>query len=170
MSNPLSNPSPVRSASQMLHTALHAGSGNPNIATVKVASISTNMTPSTPIVNTTPSAASYKFADLRKRQQIFIDGLINAGYSGKTTTRRAVVATAASLGYPDSFPWPSWLTADMDRRLARGVFNLPELAERVTERGTAKTLPNGYMLDPSTAGTMCATPERIGNMGNSPSA
>jgi hypothetical protein len=99
---------------------------------------------------------SYKFADLRKRQALFIDGLINAGYSGNSTTRRAVVATAASLGYPDSFPWPSWLTADLDRRTARGVFHLPELGERVTERAALGTLPKGFVQDPNSPGCMIA--------------
>ena len=111
-------------------------------------------TASTPTMTT----RSYKFADLRKRQALFIDGLINAGYSGTSTTRRAVVATAASLGYPDSFPWPSWLTADLDRRTARGVFYLPELGERVTERAALGTLPKGYTLDPANAGCMIASP------------
>lgn len=107
---------------------------------------------------TTPAPATYRFADLRKRQQIFIDALINAGYSGTYTTRRAVVATAARLGYPDSFPWPSWLTADLTRRQARGVFHLPELAERVSERATLGSLPAGYTEDPALPGTMIATP------------
>jgi len=106
--------------------------------------------------NTISPSRTYKFADLRKRQAIFIDGLINAGYSGGSTTRRAVVATAASLGYPDSFPWPSWLTADLDRRTARGVFHLPELAERVQERATLGTLPKGFLPDPSAPGCMIA--------------
>jgi len=101
---------------------------------------------------------TYKFADLRKRQALFIDGLINAGYSGNSTTRRAVVATAANLGYPDSFPWPSWLTADLDRRTARGVFHLPELGERVTERAALGTLPNGFVLDNANPGCMIAAP------------
>jgi hypothetical protein len=113
--------------------------------------------------STTPASAStappsYRFADLRKRQQVFVDALINAGYSGPHTTRRAVVATAASLGYPDSFPWPSWLTADMARRTARGVFSLPELAERVRERAGMGSLPTGYTHDPAVPGTMIATP------------
>jgi len=99
---------------------------------------------------------TYKFADLRKRQALFIDGLINAGYSGTSTTRRAVVATAANLGYPDSFPWPSWLTADLDRRTARGVFHLPELGERVTERAALGTLPQGFVLDRQQPGHMVA--------------
>jgi hypothetical protein len=42
-------------------------------------------TASTPTMTT----RTYKFADLRKRQALFIDGLINAGYSGNSTTRRA---------------------------------------------------------------------------------
>lgn len=109
-------------------------------------------TASTPTMTT----RSYKFADLRKRQALFIDGLINAGYSGNSTTRRAVVATAASLGYPDSFPWPSWLTADLDRRTARGVFHLPELGERVTERAALGTLPKGFVQDPNSPGCMIA--------------
>lgn len=105
---------------------------------------------------TTMTTRTYKFADLRKRQALFIDGLINAGYSGTSTTRRAVVATAASLGYPDSFPWPSWLTADLDRRTARGVFHLPELGERVTERAALGTLPKGFVQDPNSPGCMIA--------------
>jgi hypothetical protein len=109
-------------------------------------------TASTPTMTT----RTYKFADLRKRQALFIDGLINAGYSGNSTTRRAVVATAASLGYPDSFPWPSWLTADLDRRTARGVFHLPELGERVTERAALGTLPKGFVQDPNSPGCMIA--------------
>ena len=113
------------------------------------------MTASTP-TNTTMTTRTYKFSDLRKRQALFIDGLINAGYSGGTTTRRAVVATAASLGYPDSFPWPSWLTADLDRRTARGVFHLPELGERVTERAALGTLPTGFVQDPNNPGCMIA--------------
>lgn len=104
----------------------------------------------------TMTTRTYKFADLRKRQALFIDGLINAGYSGTSTTRRAVVATAASLGYPDSFPWPSWLTADLDRRTARGVFHLPELGERVTERAALGTLPKGFVQDPNSPGCMIA--------------
>lgn len=104
----------------------------------------------------TMTTRSYKFADLRKRQALFIDGLINAGYSGTSTTRRAVVATAASLGYPDSFPWPSWLTADLDRRTARGVFHLPELGERVSERAALGTLPKGFVQDPNSPGSMIA--------------
>lgn len=106
--------------------------------------------------NMTSPARTYKFADLRKRQALFIDGLINAGYSGSSTTRRAVVATAANLGYPDSFPWPSWLTADLDRRTARGVFHLPELGERVQERAALGTLPQGFVLDKNQPGCMIA--------------
>jgi len=117
-----------------------------------------SMTASNPTVSTMSNTNTYRFADLRKRQAIFVDGLINAGYSGTSTTRRAVVATAASLGYPDSFPWPSWLTADLDRRTARGVFYLPELGERVTERAALGTLPKGYTLDPANAGCMIASP------------
>ena len=114
-----------------------------------------SMTASTP-TNTTMTTRTYKFSDLRKRQALFIDGLINAGYSGNSTSRRAVVATAASLGYPDSFPWPSWLTADLDRRTARGVFHLPELGERVTERAALGTLPTGFVQDPNNPGCMIA--------------
>ena len=117
-----------------------------------------SMTASNPTVSAMSNTNTYKFADLRKRQALFVDGLINAGYSGTSTTRRAVVATAASLGYPDSFPWPSWLTADLARRTARGVFHLPELGERVTERAALGTLPKGYTLDPNNAGCMIASP------------
>ena len=138
------NPAPIH-ASQMLHDQLRKNT------------MSTPHTPAAaPAAAFIPTIPSYKFAALRKRQQLFVDGLINAGYSGDKTNRRAVVATAAALGYPASFPWPSWMTADMGRRLDRGVFLLPELAERVIERNTLKTLPAGYALDPSNAGCMIA--------------
>lgn len=112
----------------------------------------------TTVTPTAASTATYKFSALRKRQAIFIDALINNGYSGTTVTRRAVVATAGSLGYPDSFPWPSWLTADLSRRQARGLFFVPELAERVQERGATGSLPKGYVLDDSNPGCMIVPP------------
>lgn len=106
----------------------------------------------------TASTPTSTYASLRKRQQVFVDALIACGYSGASTTRRAVVTTAAHLGYPDSFPWPSWLTADLTRRTARGVFALPELAERVSERARAGSLPPGYTEDPAAPGCMISAP------------
>jgi hypothetical protein len=96
----------------------------------------------------------YKFAALRKRQALFVDALITAGFSGSRVTRQNVVLTAASLGYPDSFPWPSWLTANLERREARGLFFLPELAERVMERAELGTLPKGFVHDVNNPGYM----------------
>ena len=81
------------------------------------------------------------YADLKPRQQIFIDALLDDGCSGYTVTRKQVVATAERCGYPGSFPWPSWLTADMSRRIDRGVFSLPELGDRVDFRQADNTLP-----------------------------
>lgn len=148
------NPAPIH-ASQMLHDQFRKNTMSTPMTPAVASAPASN--PPSPFTPTTPP--SYKFADLRKRQQLFVDGLINAGYSGSSTTRRAVVATAASLGYPASFPWPSWMTACMARRLDRGLFHLPELAERVIERNTLKTLPAGYTLDhsiPSRTGCMIA--------------
>ena len=88
-----------------------------------------------------------KYDDLKERQQIFVDALLDDGCSGYTVTRRQVVATAERCGYPGSFPWPSWLTADMTRRIDRGVFSLPELGDRVEARSNndpaLDTLPEG---------------------------
>ena len=81
------------------------------------------------------------YADLKPRQQIFVGALLDDGCSGYTVTRKQVVATAERCGYPGSFPWPSWLTADMNRRIDRGVFSLPELGDRVDFRQSNNDLP-----------------------------
>jgi len=102
------------------------------------------------------------YDDLKDRQQIFVDALIDDGCSGYTVTRRQVVATAERCGYPGSFPWPSWLTADMTRRIDRGVFSLPELGDRVATRSASDTLPetmeymdNGLMAQDMAFSAVC---------------
>ena len=107
------------------------------------------------------------YKDLKERQQIFIDALISDGCSGYTVTRRQVVATAERCGYPGSFPWPSWLTADMTRRIDRGIFSLPELGDRVDARSkfdtnhtdglpeTMEYISNGLMAPDMTFSATC---------------
>ena len=102
------------------------------------------------------------YADLKERQQIFVDALVDDGCSGYTVTRRQVVTTAERCGYPGSFPWPSWLTADMDRRIDRGIFSLPELGDRVDVRQASDDLPetmeyisNGLMAQDMTMSATC---------------
>lgn len=102
------------------------------------------------------------YNDLKERQQIFVDALVSDGCSGYTVTRKQVVATAERCGYPGSFPWPSWLTADMSRRIDRGVFSLPELGDRVDMRQAADELPetmeyigNGLMAPDMTFSAVC---------------
>ena len=102
------------------------------------------------------------YSDLKERQQIFVDALVDDGCSGYTVTRRQVVATAERCGYPGSFPWPSWLTADMTRRIDRGVFSMPELGDRVDTRQANDTLPetmeyigHGLMAPDMTFSAMC---------------
>ena len=102
------------------------------------------------------------YTDLKERQQLFVDALVDDGCSGYTVTRRQVVTTAERCGYPGSFPWPSWLTADMDRRIDRGIFSLPELGDRVDVRQAADDLPetmeyisNGLMAQDMTMSATC---------------
>ena len=102
------------------------------------------------------------YADLKERQQIFVDALVDDGCSGYTVTRKQVVTTAERCGYPGSFPWPSWLTADMTRRIDRGVFSLPELGDRVDTRQASNDLPetmeyisNGLMAPDMTFSATC---------------
>ena len=108
-----------------------------------------------------------KFDDLKERQQIFIDALIDDGCSGYTVTRKQVVSTAERCGYPGSFPWPSWLTADMTRRIDRGIFSMPELGDRVDARSkydsnhsnglpeTMEYISNGLMAPDMTFSADC---------------
>jgi hypothetical protein len=103
------------------------------------------------------------FSDLKERQQIFVDALIDDGCSGYTVTRRQVVTTAERCGYPGSFPWPSWLTADMDRRIDRGIFSIPELGDRVDTRSSSENglpetmeyISNGLMAPDMTFSATC---------------
>jgi hypothetical protein len=102
------------------------------------------------------------YSDLKSRQQMFVDALIDDGCSGYTVTRKQVVATAERCGYPGSFPWPSWLTADMSRRIDRGIFSLPELGDRVDTRQASDDLPetmdyigNGLMAPDMTFSATC---------------
>ena len=66
------------------------------------------------------------YADLKPRQQAFVQMLYDGGARGNTVVRAGVkrVHEAAT-----DFPWPSWLTGDKTRRCNRGVFYIPELAE-----------------------------------------
>lgn len=66
------------------------------------------------------------YADLKPRQQAFVQMLHEAGASGNTVVRQTVKITHAAA---TDFPWPSWLTGDKTRRANRGVFFIPELAE-----------------------------------------
>jgi len=107
------------------------------------------------------------YADLKERQQIFVDALVDDGCSGYTVTRKQVVTTAERCGYPGSFPWPSWLTADMSRRIDRGIFSLPELGDRVDARSkydsnhsnglpeTMEYISNGLMAPDMTFSATC---------------
>ena len=102
------------------------------------------------------------YTDLKERQQLFVDALVDDGCSGYTVTRKQVVTTAERCGYPGSFPWPSWLTADMDRRIDRGIFSLPELGDRVDVRQASDDLPetmeyisNGLMAQDMTMSATC---------------
>lgn len=84
-----------------------------------------------------------KYKDLKDRQKVFIDALIDDGASGYTLTRKQLVATAERCGYPGNFPWPSWITADMSRRIDRGIFSVPELGDRVNERANSPGVSPG---------------------------
>ena len=103
------------------------------------------------------------YTDLKERQQIFVDALVDDGCSGYTVTRKQVVATAERCGYPGSFPWPSWLTADMSRRIDRGIFSMPELGDRVDTRSSSENglpetmqyISNGLMAPDMTFSATC---------------
>ncbi len=64
---------------------------------------------------------------LTTKRQAFIDAAISAGYT--TPLNRAdVSAIVDNFGDSHGFSWPSWITADKNRRLDRGVFDVPELS------------------------------------------
>lgn len=63
---------------------------------------------------------------LTAKRQAFIDAAISAGHSSPLN-RADVVAIVDEFGDSHGFSWPSWITADKNRRLDRGVFDVPEL-------------------------------------------
>ena len=64
---------------------------------------------------------------LTKKRQAFIDAASAAGYTSPLN-RADVVAIVDEFGDSHGFSWPSWITADTNRRLDRGVFDVPELS------------------------------------------
>ena len=74
-------------------------------------------------------SAPRAYADLKPRQQTFVQMLHDAGATGNTVPRATVKRVHAAA---TNFPWPSWLTGDKTRRCNRGVFYIPELAEYAT--------------------------------------
>jgi hypothetical protein len=64
---------------------------------------------------------------LTAKRQAFIDAAISAGFSSPLN-RADVVSIVDQFGDSDGFSWPSWITADKNRRLDRGVFDVPELS------------------------------------------
>ena len=63
---------------------------------------------------------------LTNRQAEQIDALKSGGYTSPIT--RADLNTAVADGL---IKWPSWITSDKARRLDRGVFDVPELGDKV---------------------------------------
>jgi hypothetical protein len=63
---------------------------------------------------------------LTKKQSLFVQAANDNGY--KNPINRADVKEIVELyGKSYGFAWPSWITADLDRRLDRGVFDVPEI-------------------------------------------
>jgi MoxR-like ATPase len=77
---------------------------------------------------------------LSPKRQAFVTAAIDNGYSNPIN--RADVKEIVEL-YGDSygFAWPSWITADLDRRLDRGVFDVPEINGTSPRPKSADTAP-----------------------------
>ncbi|MED5350581.1 MAG: MoxR family ATPase [Candidatus Thermoplasmatota archaeon] len=80
---------------------------------------------------------------LTPKRQAFIDAAISAGYSSPLN-RADVVQIVDDFGDSHGFSWPSWITADQNRRLDRGVFDVPELngGEMAVPAKAAEVIPD----------------------------
>ena len=72
--------------------------------------------------------SSLTFANLTRKQKLFLKALADAGFDGNTISRRELltVSEAEGMSYP-----PAWIAQDTNRRGQRGEYLVPELAELV---------------------------------------
>ena len=77
---------------------------------------------------------------LTPKRQAFVTAAIDNGYSNPIS--RADVKEIVELyGESYGFAWPSWITADLGRRLDRGVFDVPEINGTSPSPKSADTAP-----------------------------
>jgi len=77
-------------------------------------------------MNTTTTQQKYKRVSMDVRISNFVDASIELGYAGRDyLTRQETKEITKESG----LPYPRWLAKNQDRRLDRGKFSFPELAE-----------------------------------------
>ena len=68
----------------------------------------------------------YKRTSMEERISNFVDASVELGYAGRDyLTRQETKEITSESG----LPYPRWLAKNQDRRIGRGKFSFPELAE-----------------------------------------
>lgn len=95
-------------------------------------------------MNATITQHKYKRTPMDVRISNFVDASIELGYGGRDyLTRQETKLISNNSG----LPYPRWLAKNIDRRLERGKFSFPELAEANTSTTVVESVAPGHGTD-----------------------
>ena len=100
----------------------------------------------------TATANGFSLASLTRKQRAFVEALAGAGLVSTILSRSEVQAVADSLGM--AYP-PAWIAQDKNRRVGRGEYHIPELAELL---GHGNAAPAPKAVAPKAAPAPVAQP------------
>ena len=85
-------------------------------------------------METNSTTITGSFSSLKPRQQAFVIAMFDAGVRNPLIKREElqVVAAKYGLGSP-----PAWIVRDVARRSKRGYYEIPELADYMSQRQDA---------------------------------
>jgi len=93
---------------------------------------------------------------LSNKRTAFITACRKAGLRSPIS-RADVVAVVNQYGATDGFAWPSWITADTNRRAGRGLFHVPEIAAASATTTPTAVKPAAVVKTISTVPTVTTT-------------
>ena len=69
---------------------------------------------------------NYTYNNLKPRQRVFIDALVESGVTRTKITRADMLGAMNALG----LAWPpAWIVKEQDRRNGRGYYDVPEIGD-----------------------------------------
>jgi len=95
-------------------------------------------------------------ATLSRKRSAFVTACRKAGLRSPIS-RADVVAVVNQYGATDGFAWPSWITADTNRRAGRGLFHVPEIAGASATTTPTAVKPAAVVKTISTVPTVTTT-------------